>query len=258
MDRLPSKPNPDALDGVDGVKYKAAMVEALGAAGLIEYTSSKFASAALLAKALTDSQEVAGELQQQIEFVHNMHRRIDGCDDKSYANFNGWVLSNLSDDIDQLGRYVDKFYKDGGSGAKLERLEGFLEVVKIPFSLTTMIASRPARISWSTGVKNMETVVARTRGRLGWAIAPSTGAAWHEAAAIEMLENSSGMLLPPSRKKRSDLEGLKAQGDSDARRCSAKDLLFAVGLGGAFVVGLAMMGARSWLLGLDGAAFLPK
>ena len=44
--------------------------------------------------------------------VEALHEKLRACPDKSFANFNDWVLNNLSDDIRELERYVDAFFED--------------------------------------------------------------------------------------------------------------------------------------------------
>jgi hypothetical protein len=188
-DRLPVRPSVDAYGSEDSASYKQALMSAQASAGLLEYTSSKFASIALFAAALTKDVALQHKLHSYVAWVHNLHCKIEKAPTRAYAPFNEWVLDTVSDDINQLGTYVDGFYEDtAGSSAHVchPDLMSRLQVVKIPFSLTTMIARRAPRVSLTTGVKSLHDSWIRTKGRLGWAITPSTAAAWLEAAAARM------------------------------------------------------------------------
>jgi hypothetical protein len=188
-DRLQVKPTTQIYGSEDSESYKKAMVGAQASAGLLEYTSSKFASAALFAAALTKDTALREKLEGQIAWVYDLHQKIDKTPTKAYAQFNEWVLDTLSDEIGHLCDYVDDFYEDtAGSDATLCRPElmSRMQVVKIPFSLTSMIARRAPRVSLKTGVKCLKDTWVRTKGRVGWAISPAAGAAWMETAAARM------------------------------------------------------------------------
>merc|ERR1719343_1393845 len=102
---------------------------------------------------------------------------------------NEWVLIECGEEIQRIQQYCDHFFEDSaGNDAIVRRsdLMSRMAVVKIPFALTTMIATRAARVSVLTNVLSMNDTWIRTKMRLGWAISPQTGAAWLEHAAMRM------------------------------------------------------------------------
>lgn len=191
-DKLPVAPEPSNYGGVDADAFKAALAAAKARAGLIEYTSAKFASTLLLAGALVEDPDVSAEIEEQVDFIEKLHLKLQTFDEpQNYDRFNAWVLSTCTHEIERLSHLVDGFFEDSmGEMAVVRRpdLRRRYEVVKIPFALTTMIALRAARTSVKCKVMSLNDAWVRTRGRLGWAISPETGAVWMECAAKRMEE----------------------------------------------------------------------
>merc|ERR1719343_147924 len=107
---------------------------------------------------------------------------------------NEWVLIECGEEIQRIQQYCDHFFEDSaGNDATVRRsdLLSRMAVVKIPFALTTMIATRAARVSVLTNVLSMNDTWNRTKQRLGWAISPMTSAAWLELAATRMPSRGS-------------------------------------------------------------------
>jgi len=121
-DRLQGLPTEDLYGSEDSEAYKKALKTANVSAGLLWYTATKYASAAMFAAALTTDEALSLKLHDQICWVRELHRKIECCphkdDPRKYHELNDWVLQNLAEEIKQLDSFLDRFFEDtSGSNA---------------------------------------------------------------------------------------------------------------------------------------------
>jgi len=213
-DTLPGvRPDPEFYGGCESAGYKASVKALKASTGLLEYSCSKFASAVLFAEALVDDNRIRNKLNGQLKFIYRFCERLYESKDNSYLGLNDWILDHLADQMRELQWYVDRFFEDTAGDAAIVRrpeLIARLELVKIPFALTSMTATRTARTRVNLGVKSLEDVWQRTRSRMGWAISPAAAAAWLEGAAARMDEK----FTPCGQKHDTDLGGSNCSTDT--------------------------------------------